>query len=429
MEDNSQPNSIPNIIKWTLIILIPLFIISLFYILIIQNINPLYLFEKGTPPESLLNNTNGELSTIPKTYPHFEEFYEAIRISQEETPKSSNYSNEAPRLEYQYDFYNKNEYLDRCKNRKVNINFTQPKYSEFTFNYKDKTFNYKINLYDDLYQFTDKLKTQDCYFRNNEYTAGFFQDPYNNNFLDSLAQDFVDLKNQGYTNDQIVEIATLFVQSIKYGTDQTDSNRYPYETIYEQEGNCLDKSIILTGILKKLGYKTFIILGQSNQYHALVGIACTKGNINHNGQEICFAETTIFTPITSKVEIEIERVVPTSDGILVYSGDSYGANIVQLFRTKKAEAQLIENELNTFDSQYQSVEEKMCQTDCVICNNNKPNFNDQTITSCYDATKYNNLITQYNSLVKKHNNLVEQWYQIYYTLEKSMFQNIDIVKK
>jgi len=430
MEESPQTKLKSNFIKWLLIIIISILVVSLFYMLVIQNINPLYLFEKGTNPELLLNNTVGEISTISKTYPEFKTYYDSIKISQENSPQSSNYSNEAPRLEYQYDFYNKKDrYLDRCKNRKVNINFTHPKYSEFTFNYKDKTFNYKINLYDDLYQFTDKLKTQDCYFRNTEYTNGFLQDPYNNNFLESLGQDFVNLRQEGYTNDQIVEIATLFVQSIKYGTDQTDSNRYPYETLYEQEGNCLDKSIILIGILEQLGYKTYIILGQSTQYHALVGIACTKGNINHDGQEICFAETTIFTPITSKVEIEIERIISMSDGILVYSGDSYGSDLVQLFRTKKTEVQLTENELNTFDSQYQSIEEEMCKTDCVVCNNNRVNFNDQTVTSCYDARKYNNLITQYNNLVKKHNNLVEQWYQIYYTLEKSMFQNIDIVKK
>lgn len=419
-----------NPLIWLLIIIIPLFITMIFYVLIIQNINPLYLFEKGTAPESLINNTNGEFSITQKTFPQFQEYYEAIKISQQNSPESTNYSENSPQLEYQYDFYNKKDkYLERCKNRKININFTEPKYSEFTFNYKDKTFNYKINLYNDLYQFSDKLKTQDCYFRNHEYTNGFFGDPYNNNFLESIAQDFVDLRSQGYTNDEIVEIATLFVQSIKYGTDQTSANRYAYETIFEEEGNCLDKSIILIGILKKLGYKTYIILGQSTQYHALVGIACTKGNINYNEQEICFAETTIFTPITSKVEIEIERVLPMSEGILVYSGDSYGPEKVQLFLTKKSETKTIETELETFESKAQPVENEMCQTDCVVCNNNQVDFSDVSIRTCYDAKQFNKLKDQYNALVDRHNGLIEQWYQAYYTLEKSMFGNVDIVKK
>jgi hypothetical protein len=430
MEDLIQEEKKPNPLMWLLIVIIPLFTTMILFMFMTQNINPLYLFEVGTRPELLISTTNGELSTIQNTFPQFEEYFESIKISQESSPKSSNYSSESPQLEYQYDFYNKeNKYLDRCKNRKIKINLTEPKFSEFTFNYKNETFSYKINLYDDLYKFTDRLKTQDCYFRNQEYINGFFKDPYNNNFIESVGQDFANLRTQGYTNDQIVEIATLFVQSIKYGTDQTSSNRYPYETFFEEEGNCLDKSIILIGILEKLGYETYIILGQSTQYHALVGIACTKGNIIYNEQEICFAETTIFTPITSKVEIEIERIVPMSNGSLIYSQDSYGPELVQLFQTKKTETQQIEAELDTFNFQSENIQREMCRTDCTVCTNSLVNFDDQTITSCYDAEQFNNLRDKYLELIDRHNNLVEQWYQAYYTLEKSMFGNIDIVQK
>ena len=73
----------------------------------------------------------------------------------------------------------------------------------------------------------------------------------------------------------------------------------------------------------------------------------------------------------------------------------------------------------------------MCKTDCVVCNGELVDFetSSQSITSCYDANEYNKLGREYEDIILTHNNLIREWYNIYYNLEQSMFENIEIVKR
>jgi len=409
---------------WIIVVGVLFGIIVLYYLF-----NQISFLSFGTNPEEVLNQTHGEFTITSHNYMSFQDYYNSLVPKEEKSfysDKKINYTLEVPKLEFNYKFYDYDpEYYDYCKGKKVEINFTNPHYSEFQFNYKDKTFSYKINLYPDLYYFSDNLKNQDCYFDTNKYTEGFLEDPYNNNFIDAISKDFISLKDKGYSDDEIVEIATLFVQSIPYGTDYTELNRYPYETLYEDEGNCLDKSLILAGILRNLNYTSYIILGDSDyEYHALVGVVCDKGNVVYQGQEICFIETTIFTPISSEEEIDIEDYVPVSNGNLVYSGVNYGKDLINYFESKTEEVEKIESQLDSLESELNELDEKMCATDCSYCD---PYRIDPIY--CDDAYEYNRYVKEYNQIIEDYNLLVEDWYKPYYDLEKSMFENVELIEK
>jgi len=407
------------------IFLIGLFFISLFMLSGCSDIGK-------TSPEEVLNHTQGEFTIRPHNYMSFKEYYSLTKVLEENyfyTDQKINYTLEIPKLEFEHKFYDYEEkYYDYCEGKKVEINFTNPKYSEFQFNYKNKTFSYRINLYYDLYYFSDNLKNQDCYFDTNKYTKGFLEDPYNNNFIDAISKNFLSLKDKGYSNDEIVEIATLFVQSIPYGTDYKEVNRYPYETLYEEEGNCLDKSLILTGILRNIGYTSYIISGDSGyQYHALVGIVCNDGNVQYEGNDICFIETTIFTPITSNIDIDIDKYLKTSDDFLIYTGVNYGKNLVNYFEIKTTEAENIESQLDSMESELIILENKMCNTDCKNCGSSDGYYIDPYY--CYDAYEYNRYVREYNNIIEDYNLLIEDWYESYYDLEKSMFNNIQLIER
>ena len=396
-----------------------------------------------TAPEKVFNNTQGEFEIKSHTYMSFQEYYQKVKPLEERSllndysDSKINYTLQVPKLEFNYKFYDyEPEYYDFCEGKKIEINFSKTKISEFEFKYKDKIFNYKINLYPDLYYFSNNLKDQDCYFDTDKYTEGFLEDPYNNYFMDAVARDFISLKNQGYTENEIVEIATLFVQSIPYGSDSSDLNRYPYETFYEDEGNCLDKSLILIGILKNLGYTSYIILGESDyEYHALVGIVCEDGNIKYDGKDICFIETTIYTPISSEVEIDIEDYIKTSEGEKIYQGVNYGEDLINLFEIKSLEVENIESQLDSIESDLIDVEGKMCKTDCVICEEGLfgaefINWDRSAIIStCWDANRFNSLIKDYNNKIEDYNTLIEDWYKPYYDLEKLMFGNVELIER
>ena len=258
-----------------LIIFILLIIIISLVSFVFLRITPTDFFKEASDPAIVFNNTKGNLILTKTPFMSYEEFYNEV----------NNNENSMNSLDVIYDltniqpelnpnFYNIDDgYYEYCQTKKVNIDLSKTKKSNFSFNYNNNKFNYELELYNDLYKFSQELKTQDCYFRRDKYVHGFLKDPYNNNFMDAVSNDFKNLK-LNYSSDEIAEIATLFAQSITYGSDKTKLNRYAYETFYEKQGNCLDKSVILAEILKKLGYKIYIVLGNTKEYHALVVIVC-----------------------------------------------------------------------------------------------------------------------------------------------------------
>ncbi len=411
------------------------------FIIILYIFNRTAISSFGTDPQEVLNYTQGEFTIKTHEYVSFEDFYEQLGFSDEksllEEYAPSKFDFKMPELKYDYKTYDYEPgYYDVCTGRRLEINFSQQKYSEFKFNYSDKIFNYKINLYKDLYSFSDTLKGQDCYFDTDKYVESFLEDPYNNYFIDAVSRDFISLKNDGYSNDEIVEIATIFVQSIPYGTDSSELNRYPYETFYENEGNCLDKSLILVGILKNLGYTSYIFSGDSDgEGHALAGIVCDKGNVNYNNQEICFIETTIYTPISSEDNIDIDDYIKTSNGTLIYSGVNYGRSLIDYFDTKEVEINITEAKISDIKDSLINIERDMCKTDCVICGEAMFGIElvdwekSEKITRCDGATRFNRLLKDYNKDIDEYNSLIKEWYVPYYDLEKSMFGNVELLER
>ncbi len=380
----------------------------------------------GTDPEEILNNTYGKITYSFRTPLTFEEYYNLVVPEPAEFMQSYDnfsFALEIPKLEFNYS--HEKEYLDYCEGKKVEINFTNPKYVDFEFHYEDNEFNYKVNLYKDLYEFSDALKEQDCYYRSDQYEEAFFKDPYNNQFVGAISKDFISLREKGFSDNEIVEIATVFVQSIPYGTDYTEFNRYPYETLYEKEGNCYDKSILLAGILKNLGYEVYVILGDSEEeYHAIVGLACEKGNMVYNSKNICFIETTVFNPIASESDIGVERFVEVSLEGKIYNEVNYGKQLSNMINRKVKEAEKILVEIDDLYYELLEIEEQMCETDCIIC--------EETIIDieyCDDAYKYNRLAREYNDLLKDYNPLIDNYYKVYYDLERDLFWNLEFIER
>ena len=381
----------------------------------------------GTNPEEILNYTHGEITHTPKIYLNFEEYYD-LHVPKPERIRGSkndvNLALEVPKLEFDYlqDYE-----LDYCESKKLDINFTNTEYSDFTFNYKNYEFNYKINLYKDIYQFSSELKKQDCYYDYDEYENKYLKDPYNNVFTDALSRDFIQqLREEGFSDDEILEIATVFIQSINYGTDYTELNRYPYETIYEKEGNCFDKSIILAGIIKNLGYEVSIVLGYvEEEYHAIVAVVCEEGNLIYNSKNICFIETTSFHPIGSEMDLDIDRYIKVSEEGKSYDEVNYGKNHAKIMEDKIKEADEL---LIKIDSKYDDlleINEKMCNTDCLACYGE----NAISVRWCTDAPKYNKLIEQYNEIITSYNPLIKDYYEKYYYFERLSFDNLRLVER
>ena len=117
------------------------------------------------------------------------------------------------------------------------------------------------------------------------------------NFLASSLS--AEAEKMGFTDEQEVELALSFVQSIPYSTDIESTGlqeypRYPIETLVEDTGDCEDHAILLGELLRSLHYDAILL--EYPGEHMAVGVA-EVGNMygsyyNYNGKKYFYAETT-----------------------------------------------------------------------------------------------------------------------------------------
>jgi hypothetical protein len=378
---------------------------------------------KGTDPKILLNYTN-TLSEDTRTNPNFDYYFEYY------TNNTTNYSlmlNSTIKPITLFVPY-RNQTLEECQGYETNVNFSNYKTSNFSFNYEDKTFYYNLTLFNDLYNFTTNLKYQDCYSNDNFYLR-YFNDSYNNNLVKVISNDFENLKKQGYTDDEIVEISTIFVQSITYGDNATTLtfNTYPYQTLWDEQGNCLDKSVILAEMIENYGYKTYLIGGNVNgTLHAMVGIGCPNGNIEYGNQQICLIETTNFYPIGSHSDIENISITPLNETGKDYIGEVYGAEIAAATDNDSNSYLFDLNQIDNYTNQLNALYNEMCNTGCINygCKTNFP------YGSGCNAVEYNQIVYQYNPMVDNYNALINKTYQTSYDYDtKTFFNGLNLSKE
>ncbi len=107
-------------------------------------------------------------------------------------------------------------------------------------------------------------------------------------------------RSLGLNPDQTADLSTCFVQNIPYDsakakvvlsnspsdkltkiTNNYYFDRFPYETLYDNEGICTDKSYLEAALLKQMGYGT-ALLTFDIEHHMAVGIEVPNGYSSFN---------------------------------------------------------------------------------------------------------------------------------------------------
>ncbi|MEM2963347.1 MAG: hypothetical protein QXW70_03965 [Candidatus Anstonellales archaeon] len=126
----------------------------------------------------------------------------------------------------------------------------------------------------------------------------YVSDEFSLPFISELAAQFKQIANKsGLSSDETVYLVASFVQSLPYTIDEVTAAadeypRFPYETLYENGGDCEDTSILTAAILRALGYDAVLI---NMKNHMAAGVRCSltqKDRINYNGIDYCYLETT-----------------------------------------------------------------------------------------------------------------------------------------
>jgi len=196
---------------------------------------------------------------------------------------------------------------------------------------------------------------------------------YSSNFKEQITKNSIQreallpliFKIQNLTSNKYdqARIAVSIVQNIPYRESNKSLliagsligyRRMPYEVLYDFQGVCGEKSLLLAFILKELGFNSSILYF-SKENHEAVGISCPS-DIDFYNLGFCFIETTgpsIITDSQNDYLLGIKlssnpQIIPISGGIS-FNRDVYeykDANLLIKLRKKLKES----SSLNIFDS-------------------------------------------------------------------------------
>ena len=173
---------------------------------------------------------------------------------------------------------------------------------KFTWKYGGIDWDWEAEIPKQLYQtLHDKPRprTENCNY--SVYVTQSLDDGFFQKLASALSAEGVKL---GFTNEQMVELAVLFVQTIPYSFDidttgREEYPRYPIETLIDGTGDCEDHSILLAELLRSMNYDAILLFysGESGERaHMAIGVA-DNGNTygtyyDHNGKSYYYIETT-----------------------------------------------------------------------------------------------------------------------------------------
>ena len=123
---------------------------------------------------------------------------------------------------------------------------------------------------------------------------------------------------ENLSDDEYLELMTVFVQSIRYETSTENPPKFPVETYVDKSGDCDDKSLLLAGLLSREGYNVSL-LSFTPESHMAVGVVCPEGEYRQTGYT--YIETTNFSFVGVAPETLNGGIEITSDPLVIHVGN------------------------------------------------------------------------------------------------------------
>jgi hypothetical protein len=162
---------------------------------------------------------------------------------------------------------------------------------KYEWEYKSRPYEIKLAFYSGSHE---KYAGRE---RHREYEL-FASDPYDDIYIKELARLLNELALQTLlSTEETYELATSFVQALPYTSDNVTTGydeypRYPYETLYDNGGDCEDSSVLVAAILQEMGRNVVLIKLPG---HMAVGVECKEPRgtyVGYEGLHYCYLETT-----------------------------------------------------------------------------------------------------------------------------------------
>ncbi len=181
---------------------------------------------------------------------------------------------------------------------------TDPKTQDFSYHVDGTAGNISITTYQGMADHLAGIDRQIRYFGSppsaRQIELRFLDNKRQRLFLRDIA---AQIRNISTEPQEQARIAISLVQRIPYeqGASEQGHIRYSYEVLHDHTGVCSEKSRLLVGLLRELGFGT-AILRYRQQRHDAAGIACDP-RYDTDDTGFCFIETSSPSIITDSYGI------------------------------------------------------------------------------------------------------------------------------
>jgi hypothetical protein len=240
------------------------------------------------------------------------------------------------------------------------------------------------------------------------------QDPAQDGLYDTLIAetDAVRLREK-LSDDEYVELLTVYVQSLRYQTREQNPVKFPVETVVDRAGDCDDKSLLLAGLLSREGYPVVLLLF-GPESHMAVGVGSDDYLYKETGY--AFVETTNYSFIgvpTDRLGGNLTLysdplIIPVSNGTKLYRSGSKTLYIHDMYESSDRNAKELQPQIKSMGADLASQKEKIARIETQM----------QDLRTSGDTGSYNAQVPFHNTLVSDYNARLETYRELFARYEK-----------
>jgi hypothetical protein len=239
-------------------------------------------------------------------------------------------------------------------------------------------------------------------------------DPAQEELYRDLIAEFLKVKAQdNLSDDEYLELMTVYIQSLRYETLQENPAKFPIETVVDGAGDCDDKSLLLAGLLSHAGYQV-ALLSFGPETHMAIGVGSRE--YRYKDTNYTFLETTNLSFVgvpTEKLGVDqILRsnplVITVGDGTKLYTSASQTQHIHETDILTGEMVRELEPQINTMQTELTGQQQAILQMESRM----------QTLKSAGNVREYNALVSPHNTKVSEYNARQDTYRQLYTRYEK-----------
>jgi len=174
----------------------------------------------------------------------------------------------------------------------ADFNLVQVSLRDYEYLLGGQKYIYTFRVYGEINDYLNKFPTwygctRGCPTQEQYIKLAIFE-PQSQKYLKKIATDFNAFP---FKSEDKVRALVSMVQSMDYNTNKSDIlESFPYQVLFDKQGICGEKTMLLLNILSDMGYKT-AYLSFPDINHSAVGIGC-DGNYDFRDSGYCYIEST-----------------------------------------------------------------------------------------------------------------------------------------